>query len=177
MDKEIFKEIIIKGITYRVSNYGRVFGPKKEIKQRLNEDGYCVVTLGKLDEGRSTFFVARLVGMLFVDGYRDGLEINHKDFCRTNNYYKNLEWTTHQDNIQYTIDNNYDIFCRSKQGENNGRSRYTQEQVNKMRELHEQDGLTTMEIVKLFYPEADFPERKKKWSRINDIIKYTTWKN
>ena len=93
---------------YKISNYGRVFGPRKEIKQRLNEDGYCVVTLGAIDQGRSTFFVARLVGLLFVDGYKDGKEINHKDFCRTNNYYKNLEWTTHQENIQHTINNNYD---------------------------------------------------------------------
>ena len=177
MEDEIFKEMEIRGITYRISNYGRVFGPRKEIKQRLNEDGYCVVTLGAIDQGRSTFFVARLVGLLFVDGYKDGKEINHKDFCRTNNYYKNLEWTTHQENIQHTINNNYDVFCAGHQGENNGRARYTREQVNIMRGLHEKEGLTTMEIVKYFYPDADFEERKKKWSRINDIITYKTWKN
>lgn len=176
MKKEIFKEIEIKGITYKVSNYGRVFGPKKELKQRLNEDGYYIVTLGKLEEGRTTFFVARLVGMLFVDGYQDGFEINHKDFRRTNNYYKNLEWVSHQDNIQHTLDNNYDVFCAGHQGSKNGRAVYTQEQVNKMRELHEKDGLTTMEIVKYFYPDADFAFRKKRWSRINDIITYKTWK-
>ena len=68
MEDEIFKEMEIRGITYSISNYGRVFGPRKEIKQRLNEDGYCVVTLGATDQGRSTFFVARLVGLLFVDG-------------------------------------------------------------------------------------------------------------
>ena len=32
MEEEVFKEIEIKGIVYKVSNYGRVFGPKKRIK-------------------------------------------------------------------------------------------------------------------------------------------------
>lgn len=177
MDNEVFKDITIKGLTYKVSNYGRIFGSKKELKQRLNQDGYCVVTLGKLEEKRSTFFVARLVGMLFVDGYKDDMEINHKDFCRTNNYYENLEWVTHQENIKHSHDNNYDVFFSAHQGENNGRAVYTKEQVDKMRQLHEQDGLTTMEIVKYFYPDADFKFRKKRWSRINDIINYKTWKN
>ena len=177
MEDEIFKQIEVKGITYRVSNYGRIFGPKKELKQRLNEDGYYIVTLGKLEEGRSSFFVARLVGMLFVDGYQDGFEINHKDFCRTNNYYKNLEWTSHQYNVNYSAKNNSEIFCASHQGERNGRARYTKKQVDKMRELHEKDKLSTMEIVKYFYPDANFEERKKKWTRINDIITYKTWKD
>lgn len=175
MEDEIFKEIEIRGITYKVSNYGRVIGPRKEIKQRLNDDGYYIVTLGKLEEGRSSFFVARLVGMLFVDGYEEGKEINHKDFCRTNNYYKNLEWITHKENIDYTLENNYDIFCASKQGEKNGRARYTREQVDKMRELYA-SGMTKMEVVKYFYPDLNFKERKKKYSRIKDILDYKTWK-
>lgn len=177
MEREVFKEIEVRGIKYQVSNYGRIMGPRKEIKQRLNEDGYYVVTLGATDKKRSMFFVARLVGLLFVEGYEEGKEINHKDFCRTNNYYKNLEWTTHQENIKYTIDNNYDAFCSGRKGEKNGRARYTQEQVDKMRELHEKDNLTTMEIVKYFYPNSDFEDRKKKWSRINDIVTYKTWNN
>ena len=150
---------------------------KKELKQRLNADGYYIVTLGKLEEGRTTFFVARLVGMLFVDGYQNGFEINHKDFDRTNNHCKNLEWVSHQDNIQYSLDNNYDVFCAGHQGSKNGRAVYTQEQVNKMCELHEKEKFTTMEIVKSFYPDTDFSFRKKRWSRINDIITYKTWKN
>ncbi len=175
MENENFKEIEIKGLTYKVSNYGRIFGQRGEIKQRLNQDGYCVVTLGATDQGRSTFSVARLVGFLFVDGYQDGYEINHKDFTRTNNYYKNLEWVTHQDNIAYTIANNYDMFCSSRKSSKNGRAIYTQQQVDLMRKLHEEDGLTTMEVVKYFYPDADFELRKKRYSRISDILKYKTW--
>ena len=174
MDKEIFKEIEIRGVTYKVSNYGRVFGKRGEIKQRLNQYGYCVITVGK-EKNRRTANVARLVGILFVDGYKDGLEINHKDFCRTNNYYKNLEWTTYKENIDYTLENNYDVFCAGHQGEKNGRAKYTRDQVDKMRELHT-SGMTIMEVVKYFYPDLNFKERKKKYSRIKDILDYKTWK-
>ena len=51
---------------------------------------------------------------------------------------------------------------------------FTQEQVDKMRELYA-SGMTKMEVVKYFYPDLNFKERKKKYSRIKDILDYKTW--
>lgn len=174
IEKEIFKSIELRGATYKVSNHGRIFGKRKELKQRLNEDGYCVVTVGT-SNNRSLAFVARVVGMMFVPGYEKGKEINHKDFNRANNYYKNLEWVTHQDNISYTIKNNYQCFCDGKKGSKNGRAVYTEAQVRWIRSKAS-EGCTTMEIVKMLYPNLNYRERKKKWGTINRIMKYETWK-
>lgn len=42
------------------------------------------------------------------------VEVNHKDYCRTNNHASNLEWMSHADNVRYSM-------CRRKsiRGENN----------------------------------------------------------
>ena len=60
----------------------------------------------------------------WVDGYFDGAEVNHKDFDRENYHASNLEWVTHKENIQKSVEGNYDIICKSKQGTNNGRKAY-----------------------------------------------------
>lgn len=108
IEKEVWKEIIVKGLGYKVSNYGRIIGVSsgRILKTRLNEDGYVVVTMGKNSEGRVTKSVHRLVAKLFIDNYDNLPEVNHKDFDRENNFYENLEWVTHVDNIAYTVNNN-----------------------------------------------------------------------
>lgn len=105
---EEWKEIEIKGLKYKVSNYGRVIGfaSGKLLKTRLNKDGYICVTVGKEKEGRTTERVHRLVAKLFVENPANLSEVNHIDFDRTNNYYKNLEWVSHKDNIKYTVRHN-----------------------------------------------------------------------
>ncbi len=108
MNKEEWIYIEVKGLGYNVSNYGRIIGLSsgKLLKTRLNQDGYVEITLGKNSEGRISERVHRLVAKLFVDNPNNLPEVNHKDFNRTNNYYENLEWTTHIDNIAYTVKNN-----------------------------------------------------------------------
>lgn len=44
------------------------------------------------------FFVHRLVAYHFVDGYQDGLVVNHKDGNKLNNEADNLEWVTRSEN-------------------------------------------------------------------------------
>lgn len=103
------------------------------LTQRLDKDGYCVVKLSK--EGNSKIFrVARLVALAFVDGYNEGLEPNHLDCDRTNNYYKNLEWVSHVDNVSYTKSLKRHVSDRDLSGSNNPnynndtlRKRYEQE--------------------------------------------------
>lgn len=176
MKKEKWVKVIIKGMEYKISNYGNIIGKRGKIKPRLTKDGYLEVTIGSKYHNRTRFLVHRLVALYFISNPFNKEEVNHKDFCRTNNYFENLEWVTHQENIKYTIKNNYENFCNGRKGKNNGRSVYTEKEVLKMRELYSQ-GMTTMEIVKEFYPNLLYCERKKKWSRINDIIKRKTWTN
>lgn len=104
---EIWKPYEFRGLNYKVSNLGSIMGMSRNkiLKQRLNEDGYKTVTLGKEKEGRTSLSVHRIVALLFVDNPnpKECVEVNHKDFDRTNCHFDNLEWTTHKINIAYTV--------------------------------------------------------------------------
>lgn len=92
----------IKGYEkYEISIHGDVRHKrlKRLKKASLDKDGYLTVGLMKNNEPKFKK-VHRLVGLTFIDN--KGLpEINHKDEVKTNNHYSNLEWCTHQYNINY----------------------------------------------------------------------------
>lgn len=101
-NNEIWKDI--PNYPYQVSNLGRVkslsfydtnghLHTKRLIKPQKVGSGYLKVVLKKNGIGKP-FYVHRLVGMMFVNGYKDGLQINHKDEDKTNNISSNLEWIT-----------------------------------------------------------------------------------
>lgn len=162
------------GMEYWVSNKGRIKGTRKILKQRLNQDGYFVVTLGT-DKNRRVKFVHRIVGMVWIDGYQPGYEINHIDKNRTNNKVSNLEWMSHAENIAYSYDNISKAGQIRWSHENNPTSRYTEEDVQYIRSLYKQ-GLTIMEIVKKLFPNYDYQQRKKCWNGIKYICSGKTWR-
>ena len=98
MCDEIWKDIPNYEGLYKVSNYGRILSCKKNlIKSTCICSGYVLVDLYK-DGIKSRFLVHRLVALCFVDGFFEGAEVNHKDLNKENNYFKNLEWVTRQEN-------------------------------------------------------------------------------
>ena len=171
---ERFVTIELKGMTYKVSSLGKIYSKRKELKQRLNRDGYLEVTVGKTDN-RTTMRVHRIILMAFDprDNMED-LEVNHKDYNRTNNKLENLEWITHLQNVRYSSDNGN--YKDNSSGCKNGRAKYTEEEVIYMRKLYD-EGNTVMDIVKILFPDLSFSERKNKWSRIKDIVIRKTYKN
>lgn len=171
---ERFVTIELKGMTYKVSSHGKIYGKRGELKQRLNRDGYLEVTVGK-KENRTTMRVHRIILMAFDprDNMED-LEVNHKDYNRTNNKLENLEWITHLQNVRYSSDNGN--YKDNSSGCKNGRAKYTEEEVIYMRKLYD-EGNTVMDIVKILFPDLSFSERKNKWSRIKDIVIRKTYKN
>ena len=184
---EEFKDFEYDGITYKVSNLGRVFGKKGELKQRLNKDGYSLVTLGsgggdfaRRGRRRRNFSVHRLVAICFIPNPNNLSEVNHKDFDRTNNRVDNLEWLSHSDNVKYSATHNKQVISEARQGVKNGRAKYTEEDVRLIRQMYS-EGYTIMDIIVHFYPELEgkehYRERKNKHSRISDIAKRKTFKN
>lgn len=92
---------------YQVSNLGRVksLGFDKNHKGRIlkpytHKDGYKRVFLVNKN-GKKYFTVHRIVGMAFVEGYAEGLCINHKNEIKTDNRADNLEWCTKAYNNTY----------------------------------------------------------------------------
>jgi len=110
---EIVKLNTIEGLShlkdyYHISNTGKIYstyrqpeGELKEIAPYLVGAGYQQVQLGTKQGGFKKLYVHRLVGMVFVEGYAEGLVINHKDENKLNNHYLNLEWVTQKENINY----------------------------------------------------------------------------
>lgn len=105
------KIITIKGVDYIVSSDGKIYstnncGPSwyhKEIQQRKNTDGYMQITVGK-EGNRTQYRVHRIVAEAFIPNPNNLPEVNHKNFVRDDNRVENLEWSTHEDNVQYSAD-------------------------------------------------------------------------
>ena len=89
---------------YQVSNLGRVRSLLRNgliRKQKLfgNTDYLHVVLLK--DRKYTRLSVHRLVAEHFVEGYKEGYVVNHKDENKHNNRADNLEWCTFRYNSMY----------------------------------------------------------------------------
>lgn len=69
-------------------------------KQKIKNNGYLMVNLSKDNKVR-WYQVHRLVAMAFIPNPGHLPFVNHKDETRTNNRVENLEWCTHQYNVNY----------------------------------------------------------------------------
>ena len=81
---------------------GRTFYHKKtgKILKQYCHRGYMYVNFGYGAKNRH--LVHRVVcGAFWGDG--DGLEVNHKDFNRSNNKVQNLEWVSRRENLRHNL--------------------------------------------------------------------------
>ena len=130
-----------------ISQYGNVYNERNGylITPTINADGYIMVNLRLKEEyyhgnqKNIMLFVHRLVALVFI-GPPPSPEmstVNHKDCNRANPCYWNLEWTTQNNNILYSLNlgryHDEDGVYRS--------SKYTKEEVEKVCELL-QSGVT-----------------------------------
>lgn len=87
---------------YFISNKARVYSTKTHrfIGNKNKKTGYCTVTLSK---GRksATRYIAHLVMEYFGTEKPEGkYEIDHIDSNKDNNTIENLQWLTHQENLE-----------------------------------------------------------------------------
>ena len=89
---------------YEITNDGHIYRRKdgKEYLPSKDRKGYLRVRIpypkAESKDGRYTFKVHRLVAMLYVDGYSDELQVNHKNGVKTDNRADNLEMVTNSEN-------------------------------------------------------------------------------
>ena len=87
----------------------------KILKGRPTHDGYLKVALQR--EGRrQNACVHRVIYEAFMGQIPEGLEIDHLDFCRTNNRLANLEAVNRQVNTERSFIKGRDMARGSKQG-------------------------------------------------------------
>lgn len=140
---EVWKPVAEYEDLYMVSNYGRVKSlPKivvysngkmykyEEKVLKLNySNGYRTVSFVK-SKVKATQKVHGLVGNIFVPNPENKPFLNHLDGDRSNNYYKNLEWSTNSENQLHA----YNVLgVKAVKGEQNGQSRLTESQVREIR--------------------------------------------
>ena len=105
MEKEIWHHCEVPYTRYEVSNLGRVRNKRTgQVLAPINRgDGYLKVNLYYKGEMKQ-LQVHRLVATAFVPGWREGLEINHKNGDKHDNRAENLEWVTHSANERHKYD-------------------------------------------------------------------------
>ena len=75
-------------------------GKFKSLKSRVDRAGYETIRLFKNGKTK-TYYLHRLIAQLFIDNNIYKPEVNHKNGVKTDNWYENLEWVTHSENVQH----------------------------------------------------------------------------
>lgn len=125
-----------------ISSYGKVYNESSNTLATLSmiPQGYLIASLRYKEEytkktGKTGFTIGAhiLVCTAFI-GPKPGpkYQVNHKDFIRHNNYYGNLEWTTPQENLDYSRSHN-----RYWNGEEYSSSKFSAEDIHRICKLME----------------------------------------
>lgn len=95
----------IKGFenNYLITENGDVFNKKtkKQLKPRINNKGYLIFDLYKNNK-RYQKLGHRLVAETYIENEFNYNVVNHLDFNKINNNFKNLEWCTQKHNIEHS---------------------------------------------------------------------------
>jgi len=93
---------------YEISSFGRVrriaahsattIGRVRRFQQVL-PNGYAVMILD-IGGKKVNKYIHDMVARAFLGAPANGMEVNHKDRCRTNNAVANLEWCSHLENVR-----------------------------------------------------------------------------
>lgn len=144
---------------YEVSNWGRIKSLEKIVlysngQRRLYEEkilklnpsnGYKTISLVK-NKIKQTHMVHRLVANAFIDNPLNKPFVNHDDGDRSNNYYKNLIWSTNSENQLHS----YNVLGhKAVRGENNGASKLQGKDISIIRQLYS-TGVSQCQIGRLF---------------------------
>ena len=112
---EEWRDVVCYEWLYQVSNKGRVkrvlgsrttqcknkYSWDNVLHNMIHRAGYLYVTLRKNNK-RLNMLVHRLVAIAFLENKYNKSSVDHKDNNRKNNNIDNLQWVTHQENLQFS---------------------------------------------------------------------------
>ena len=126
---------------YSISSCGSIGNDIRNYikKQTVTKDGYLTACI----QGK-TMQSHRLVARLFNENFSDNLVVNHIDFNRKNNDYRNLQMCTVKENVRHSSR----VGRYTRKGELNNNCKYKNETVLMIRTYLE-TGLNCVEISKI----------------------------
>lgn len=104
-------------------------GKTLKLKPALSNDGYLKTMLLNDDKKYCTITVHRIVALAYF-GEPNGLQVNHKNGIKTDNWPCNLEYVTQSQNILHAYANNLN---KPRRGSLNGMSKLTEQDVEEIR--------------------------------------------
>jgi len=133
----------IEGTKYSISSDGILIGPKSVVKPNIKSTGYCEVCIysGKT---RKYWRLHRLVATIFIPNPENKPFVNHIDGNKLNNAVNNLEWVTHQENMNHAKETGLVLSL-----ENNPRATFNNEQIHEVCRLLEQ-GYRNCDLADIF---------------------------
>lgn len=148
---------------YDVSNYGRVRsyymrGPKTRIadsphrilKPRTTRKGYHRICLRR-DGSRASVYVHKLVTTAFLGPRPAGLQVNHRNGNKADNYIGNLEYVTPRENTHHARDVLGTLSpLPVRRGEAQHNSKLTEKDVLEIRSRYAAGGVLQRELAQEF---------------------------
>jgi hypothetical protein len=123
-----------KDTEYFVNEDGEVFRKwsygYKKLKSYVDDDGYNRISLF-INKKVIAKRIHRIVAEVYLPNQLNLPEVNHKDTNKMNNNISNLEWITHQQNIEHAFHNNLYV-----KGSKKWNSKLTEEDVLWVRKNH-----------------------------------------
>lgn len=108
LPKPIWKDIEGYEGKYQINQLGQVRSLNykrmrkiKRIKHSKQKNGYLYIILYDNSNSKKTYYIHRLVAQTFLSNLNNYKEVNHIDENKENNCVWNLEWCTHEYNINY----------------------------------------------------------------------------
>jgi hypothetical protein len=87
---------------YLVNENGDIFRFGKKRKLHINKYGYNEISLS-IRGKQKTFLVHRMVAECYLPNHNNLPQVDHKDFNKTNNSVRNLEWVTGEENVKRSL--------------------------------------------------------------------------